>query len=368
MPRFRQTLDPNWDSDSLRTSLLALLRSILENDDNYRQIASGVSDWSSLLILARRQAVLGLIVHRALVEKKILPSELESDWQSRWAEARLEFILNNQYLAEVLNALNAKGINTVLMKGISLAERYYPDPTTRPFMDFDLLLGSNDLDYAIAALQPLGYELPDKSTLAYYKKAHHHIALKHAEMPSVELHFDAHMGFGEALPSNELLSRAISHRITTGAETKVLCAEDELLYLAVHAAGHRFSRLNWLVDLALIINKASPNLPTVIEQSKRTKAYTALMVSFHELIRLFARPDIPQPSRKKITRSALAQYLVEHTSYRDLPAKAEPLVQLFYNLCLTDSWPTAGHYLVKKIKTETERYTSQWAPKNKGSE
>ena len=45
------------------------------------------------------------------------------------------------------------------------------------------------------------------------------------------------------------------NRTRDGDRTWILAPEDEVLYLAVHAARHRFSRLGWLVDLELLIER-----------------------------------------------------------------------------------------------------------------
>ncbi len=59
--------------------------------------------------------------------------------------------------AEVLASLSEKSIPSVPLKGLVLADRYYPDPRTRAMRDIDLMIHQTDYAAAAGILQSLGY-------------------------------------------------------------------------------------------------------------------------------------------------------------------------------------------------------------------
>ena len=66
-------------------------------------------------------------------------------------------------LGEMLAAMDAAGIETMVLKGGYLAFQVYPDPALRGMSDLDLLFQPADLPAAEAVLQSLGYEGKHKS-------------------------------------------------------------------------------------------------------------------------------------------------------------------------------------------------------------
>jgi hypothetical protein len=84
----------------------------------------------------------------------------------------------------------------------------------------------------------------------------------------VELHFRALVGYGQAVEGDALLARAEESELE-GRRVRYLRAEDELVYLALHASNHLLQRLSWLLDLKLLV-LARPGLswPVVVEVAR----------------------------------------------------------------------------------------------------
>jgi hypothetical protein len=160
-----------------------------------------------------------------------------------------------QTLHTVLDALNARGIPTVTLKGPVLARRLYPEEAVRPSTDLDLLIDPSRLDAAVAALAPLGFALEGGEVGRFFRDHHHHVHMLHPTLPPLELHFEAYLGFGTVLPAAPLIASSVPCSIPEWTDARVLSPEDELLYLAVHAASHRFARLVWLLDLKLLLQQ-----------------------------------------------------------------------------------------------------------------
>jgi Uncharacterised nucleotidyltransferase len=59
--------------------------------------------------------------------------------------------------AEVVSALEARGIRAILLKGAAIAARLYDDPAQRPYSDGDLLVEPSRYREAVRVLEGLGY-------------------------------------------------------------------------------------------------------------------------------------------------------------------------------------------------------------------
>lgn len=156
-------------------------------------------------------------------------------------------------LHEALHALARNGVATVALKGPLLAARLYDDAVVRPSVDLDLLVEPASLQTAAVALGSLGYEREGGEVGRFFRDHHHHVHLFHPARPPIELHFEAYRGFGTVLPAAPFLARSIPCAVPGWHEARVLAPEDEFLYLAVHAASHRFQLLVWLFDLKLFV-------------------------------------------------------------------------------------------------------------------
>jgi hypothetical protein len=90
------------------------------------------------------------------------------------------------------------------------------------------------------------------------------------------------------LPSEPLLARSAPCPSAGGARIWTLSPEDEFLYLCLHAAGHRFERIGWLCDLALLLERHGLALdwPTVEARAAALPARGALRLTLFHLQQL----------------------------------------------------------------------------------
>jgi hypothetical protein len=200
----------------------------------------------------------GALYAEILASGYALPVEVERrEARAQAYEALLHGMLARS-LDEALRVLAADGIQVAALKGPILGERLYGAPEHRHSSDLDLLVRREDIDRAAAALAGVGYVLQGGALGRYYRAHHHHVNLAHPTLGVVELHYEAYRGFGIALEAAPLLDRAVPYR-TARWSASILSPEDELIYLAVHGAGHRFERIGWLYDLKLFV-RAHPDL------------------------------------------------------------------------------------------------------------
>jgi hypothetical protein len=123
------------------------------------------SEWSASLesLSANRlSALAGYLLGARLSE---LPDPVRAGLSGAHAKALFATQRSGAQLRELAGELAGADFGWVVLKGLPLAERLYPDPVCRPCRDLDLLVPENQLEPAGALLVRLGYRLqPDRHT------------------------------------------------------------------------------------------------------------------------------------------------------------------------------------------------------------
>jgi hypothetical protein len=83
----------------------------------------------------------------------------EASSRALWSAVALQLALDAATV-ETVEALNAEGIRSLLLKGASVAARLYDEPGQRTYCDFDLLVHPAQLRAAEAIVTRLGYTIP----------------------------------------------------------------------------------------------------------------------------------------------------------------------------------------------------------------
>jgi Uncharacterised nucleotidyltransferase len=190
------------------------------------------------LLAACRRRRLGLPV----------PPELDAELlRSAWIALLTPLVL--------VAARQAYGGRMVLLKGLEVSA-CYPEPSTRPFTDADLLV--DDAAAAQHALLAAGFlEVGDP---ARYVGIHHRRPLVHPELPvPVELHETPKwLPWARAPLASELLDRAVPGQARVDGVLALPAAEHAVV-LAVHSWAHEpLRRALELVDVAAVASGADP--------------------------------------------------------------------------------------------------------------
>jgi hypothetical protein len=229
--------------------------------------------------------------HDAPLERELV-TKLE-----RVALARdMDHVAHLAVLRQLDEALDAHSVQAIALKGPLFAARYYARPSARGTSDIDLLVAEGDVGRAIAALAPADYQVADSSEeMAWSLREHHHLHLVRARAPDLELHFHAYRGFGITLRTEMLADRSVP--VAGLRRIRVPCPEDELVYLAVHAAAHRFGRLAWLYDVRLAVERMSPQaLATSAKRARSWGVGRALALAGELLVDVLGVPaDVVRP-------------------------------------------------------------------------
>lgn len=254
--------------------------------------------------------------------------------------------LDHQAHLELLHRIDAAfaagdAIPAVALKGPLFAERFYRAPSARGTTDVDLMVAMNRLGDAQARLESIGYRVKDARQSEDALRNHHDILFVHPSMIDLELHFRAYRGFGETLPSEPLIAR--SQPMAGYESIRVLEPADELVYLSVHAAAHRFGRLSWLYDIRLLLESMRADEVFLAASRARASGFGRIVALTGELLaetfgverRLVEPLGTLSRSRRKLVQSLISE-----------PAAA-PLrsaTRFIYTAMLCDSPSRVGRY------------------------
>lgn len=261
--------------DDVLRSLLAALPGDLAS---FRRTAGSVSIdvWPALLDAAAGHGVLGVLA--PYLDAEVLTEPISQALVRRNAVRALWHEHLVRTLDDLARLFAANGVRICALKGPALASRLYGDPTARSSVDLDLLVAPDDFERAHRALREQGYSSGSEATASYLLRHGHHLQFAKPGQVSIELHFQSYAGFGVTLPASFLMDRATPYAF--GAHSLLVPSpEDEVVYLAAHAAGHYFGRLLWLCDLKFLIAR-SPQLDWDLAAERSRAAGLATAVGY----------------------------------------------------------------------------------------
>ena len=273
-------------------------------------------------------------------------------------------------LGEMLAAMHAAGIETMVLKGGYLAFQLYPDPALRGMSDLDLLFRPAELPAAEMVLQSLGYEGKHKSADEGPGIVKHTSTYKRADPDAVtstpnpylstagDRHVDPHGSLEESwfglrvdvTPGIWQRSRPVT---LVDQPARAMADEDLLLHLSVHLVYHLLMSkpsLVQLYDIALGSQTLPLNWETLAARARDCQAVPFLYAALHLARTVYGTPvpagtlaalraSCPSRQAQRIERMGLAD-VVQQT-------QRPPLV-------------TIGQRLARGVSDRRE--TAQWAP------
>ena len=165
--------------------------------------------------------------------------------------------------AEILRALHAASIDTLVLKGMAVATLYYGDPGLRPMVDVDVLVPVARRREAIAVLERAGWRrqwtVPD-TTLAVI----HSMPFRGPGGREMDLHWHALMECCDERADDDFWADAAPLTIA-GVATRTLSPADLLLHACVHGIRSPFS---WIADAAVLLRSATIDWDRLVAQAR----------------------------------------------------------------------------------------------------
>ena len=212
-------------------------------------------EWTPLLpsLRVHRLRPLAYWITRTLDVKP--PAVVMEELRSAFCAAAVGHGRLRSALAEIADAFTRSGIRLIVLKGLSLAERLYPDPACRPMEDLDLLVRPEHLPTADRLLPSLGYS--DRT-----------FGIEDYRNPETRIVVDLHAGLLNTtrLPVRRTAwdprldtwwNRAQPSEIHPAIYT--LDPQDHLVYLCHHAwLHHGLQKPLGLLDICLLFPEVEP--------------------------------------------------------------------------------------------------------------
>ncbi len=215
---------------------------------------------------------------------------------SRVAALRNDLLMDD--LASALRALAHAGVPAIPLKGPMLAETLYGDPGLRECSDLDLLVPREAVPRAWAVLAaerwaPAEAYLVESRDLNWLVESNieYAFARSRGEFTSVlELHWDLAWRWRRGgLAAERLWARARPAHVR-GVPCLALDDATQLLYLAIHAARHRWQAAKWLVDIHELARRADVDWDEVARISAELRLADVVRISLAACHVLFATP------------------------------------------------------------------------------
>lgn len=172
--------------------------------------------------------------------------------------------------AGAIRALDAAGIDTVLLKGMALIAGRFAAPGERPMADCDLLVPEAQAFAARDVLVREGWRLEGRMD-AGLLSIRHAVGFRSPSGHQVDLHWHV---LADCCQSGADVDfwRAVQPATLNGTATHTLCAADMVLHACVH--GLRWSvvpPLRWATDALMVIRAVDPAVDweRVVDQAER---------------------------------------------------------------------------------------------------
>jgi hypothetical protein len=279
------------------------------------RLARSVSDWDSLVKLAREHGVLPMLFSRLQDMGTAVPSAAQALLRAEYHRVVVHNLANAVELIGLLDALNQVEIPAMPYKGVVLGASLYGDLTTRPAGDVDLLIHHRDLARAAAVLLARGCELktPVRADGTPVEPGVYEYSFKRPiDGMAIELRwrltqpkFRSNLGMGWVWPERRMAMIA-------GAEVPNLSPENTLLMLCMHGSKHTWQRLVWICDVAqLLVSFPALDWKEVDQKAKRLGLRRVLALGMLLANRVAGAP-VPVAVLRRSESDATACRLARH--------------------------------------------------------
>jgi hypothetical protein len=279
-----------------------------------------VTDWPRLLQLASDEnAVIALRDHLRQGSGRTLPLTFARQLAVLSLDREFRMRVLQQRLEQALAALNAVGIESLLLKGGALANTVYGSFAARPMRDLDLLVRPDRADEARAVLRTMGWRSdPDLPGDPTYETHQHLPPLLDAEQTGLRLEIHRNViASGHPFHFTDAEIWGSARAIPVGRTTAlVMHPTHHAAHIAIHFAWSHMLKLGaWHAfrDLALMDATGYLDWNALVSTAKRWRASTCCYWTLHLAESLAGlsipegvlgrlRPRLPESARRALTR------------------------------------------------------------------
>jgi hypothetical protein len=252
-------------------------------------------DWQRAVSLLTPHKVFPLLSHqlRAFELYDSVPASAQAPLRAMHDDVRNRNALLLLTLARILRLLKSRGESVLLLKGILFADSFYPDFSTRPMSDIDLLAVRGRDEALFAALADAGF-----------RPSFHHPVQEHGItfMNREGVFLDAHRTLPQFVSEPwHRIRREVELTRVRGVPVFALEPNAMIAHLVAHMQGHAPDLgfvLLWIVDLALVLRRYADELELRrVRKLIGSEDGWALFLRLARLIQSAGEP-IPKPLAK----------------------------------------------------------------------
>lgn len=216
------------------------------------------TQWFTVLDLAQQESILPWTASLLRAIPGTVSPGLDARLRKIHRDMQISAFFWTSTLRSILAAFHDRGIPVVSLKGPWMAERLCGDAALRSCCDLDLLVRPVDVTRSEDLLAQLGF-LPRR-------RRDDHERPWRRDAVTVDLHHDVEHPLAFNFDVQRAWERVrLSH--FQGVPARLLAPADELLFLCLHSARHRFERLSHVLDLTFAFQKLP--LPCAGSRSRR---------------------------------------------------------------------------------------------------
>jgi hypothetical protein len=249
--------------DKLLLQCVRIHRSSTEFE-TVKELAGGNINWTYVIDKALAHGVMPLLYRSlcAFCQDSVPEAAFDRLRKLYSANAQRNLLLTSE-LAKILDLFATSAISVVPLKGPVLAFSAYNNLSLRQFRDLDILIPKADVLAAKKLLVSMGYrpypEMTQTQEMAHLQSFHARVFVPESQTYTLDLHWavtrpDQYLSVGLEYFCGRLMWMAFA-----GTKIRTLSTEDLMLVLCVHGSKHGWTRLQWICDVAELV-QAAPTL------------------------------------------------------------------------------------------------------------
>src|ERR1700722_3873766 len=267
--------------------------------------------WPALVALAEAHGAISLLASSlAQLPENLVPPEFVHKIRDLHRAQVLSALQMTAELFRFVDQFRDAGLDTVLVKGPTLALRAYGDTGARQYGDLDFLVRQKDILRATELMISAGYD-PEIAveSLSPQKIPGQYLFVRIAAPILVELHTERTMRyFPRGLPIEEFFVRRQLVSVD-GHHIPALAIEDELLLICIHGSKHLWERLSLIADVAAFVTRQTSfnwerTFATARAVGAERMVHSGLLLASNLL-----GTALPQPVRAKLQSDRSASQL-----------------------------------------------------------
>ena len=335
-----------------------------------RALTRGEIDWSFLVRTAIEHGVSPLVAHRLLeMAADDLPRELTSALREHLQDNVQRNRVLVDALVEALDAMQGRGVTALPFKGQTLGALAYDDFALRRAGDLDLLVRRSDVSSACAALEEIGYRegtvyeigraMTSGEHAGYLSFQCEYQLVRLSDQVVVEPHWAlAPTTLAVDLPYEAFWRNAASIDLL-GRPVTTFSLPDLLLAVCVHASKHEWTRLQWVLDVAGLIER-HPRLDAgALLETARAHGVERMVLVGVALAKRIYGTRLPTHALQRLNDDRETARLVETFAARLFVGSVEEtsIWQLStLRMRMRERWSDKVAYVLRTATTPTEKH------------